>query len=206
MLRIRNLSNAMQKRTLRVLYSQTLAHPYAGTLDARLRNTDGSFRAPLNGDGPANSGLTRTANTFTIQGGLPAGLVMVKTAGEAFVPANGANTLVQPFGLLANFVGGTLDDLQDNNEIGVWYGVGSVYEVLNPAFNDAGGDGTSLASAYAAATASSVEAGTTPAGRVLLYAGTDGRLTNYTTPGNRIPVAELVERRSAGVIVVKSLI
>jgi hypothetical protein len=125
MLRIRNLSNAMQKRTLRVLHGQTQATPYAGTLDARLRNTDGSFRAPLTGDAIANSGLARTANTFTLQGGLVPGTVMVKTAGEAFVPATAAAGVV-PFGLLANFVGGTLDDLQDNNEIGVWYGPGSV--------------------------------------------------------------------------------
>src|SRR4051812_2149723 len=164
MLRIRNLSNAMQKRTLRVLYSQTLAHPYAGTLDATLRNTDGSFRAPLNGDAIANSGLARTANTFTLQGGLVPGTVMVKTLGEAFVPATAAAGVV-PFGLLANFVGGTLDDLQDSNEIGVWYGPGSVYEVLSPAFDDTG-----LAAAYPApATA----AGRAP---VLLYPQADGRL------------------------------
>ena len=206
MLRITNLSNAMQKRTLRVLHGQTQATPFAGVLDARLRNTDGSFRAPLNGDTPANSGLTRTANAFTFQGGLLPGTVMVKSAGEAFVVANGANTLVHPFGLLGNFVGGTIDDLKDSNEIGVWYGPGSVYEVLYPAFNDAGGDGTSMATAYANSTAAAVEAGTTPAGRVLLYAGVDGRLTNFGTPGNRVAVAELMEFRSKAVIQVKLLV
>lgn len=196
MLRIRNLSNAMQKRTLRVLYSQTLAHPYAGTLDATLRNTDGSFRAPLAGDAIANSGLARTANTFTLQGGLPAGLVMVKTAGEAFVPHNGAASPNGPtaFGFLANFVGGTLDDLQDNNEIGVWYGVGSVYEVLFPAFDDTG-----LATAYANSATSATRA------PVPLYAGPDGRLT-ATQPTGAPAIAQLIERRSGAVIVIKSLI
>lgn len=203
MLRIRNLSNAMQKRTLRVLHGQTQATPYAGTLDPRLRNTDGSFRVPAATDTPANSGLTRTAAAFTLQGGLVPGTVMVKSAGEAFVVANGANTTVQPFGLLANFVGGTLDDLQDANEIGVWYGPGSVYEVLFPAFNDTG-----MAAAYATATASTAEAGTTAAqaGRVLLWAGADGRLTSTSPGANAIPVAELVERRSAAVIQIKLLV
>jgi hypothetical protein len=191
MLRITNLSNAMQKRTLRVLYSQTLAHPYAGTLDARLRNTDGSFRAPLSGDTITNSGLARTANTFTYQSGLVAGTVMAKAAGEAFVPHNGVGS-VKPFGLLANFVGGNLDDLKDNNEIGVWYGVGSVYEVLYPAFDDTG-----LASAYAAATTGAP---------VLLYAQTSGLLGATNPGGNSVAVAELIERRSAAVIQVKLLV
>lgn len=208
MLRITNLSNAMQKRTLRVLHGQTQATPYAGTLDATLRNVDGSFRAPLSGDAIANSGLARTANTFTIQGGLVAGTVMVKTAGEAFVPSNGvgaaAPNTVQPFGLLGNFVGGSLDDLKDSNEIGVWYGPGSVYELLYPAFNDAG-----LAAAYAA---TFTAAGRSP---VLLYAGVDGRLCcdssttgagGITGSSNQVPVAQLIERRSAAVIQVKLLV
>ena len=189
MLRIRNLSNAMQKRTLRVLHGQTQATPYAGTLDARLRNTDGSFRAPLSTDGIPQSGLARTANAFTLQGGLVPGTCMAKAAGEAFVVHNGANT-VKTFGLLANFVGGTLDDLQDSNEIGVWYGPGSVYEVLFPAFDDTG-----LPAAYAAATAGVPQ---------LLYAQPDGRLGVTVSTG--IAVAELIERRSAGVIQIKLLV
>lgn len=195
MLRITNLSNAMQKRTLRVLHGQTQATPYAGTLDATLRNTDGSFRAPLSGDAIANSGLARTANTYTLQGGLVPGTVMVKTLGEAFVPANGAAAAAPvPFGLLANFVGGTLDDLQDSNEIGVWYGPGSVYEVLFPAFDDTG-----LAAAY---TATATAAGRAP---VLLYAQADARLGS-TQPAGAPAVAQLIERRSAGVIQIKLLV
>jgi hypothetical protein len=182
----------MQKRTLRVLHGQTQATPYAGTLDATLRNVDGSFRAPLSGDAIANSGLARTANTFTLQGGLVPGTVMVKTLGEAFVPATAAAGVV-PFGLLANFVGGTLDDLQDSNEIGVWYGPGSVYEVLYPAFDDTG-----LAAAY---TATATAAGRAP---VLLYPQADGRLGVTATTGQA--TAQLIERRSAGVIQIKLLV
>lgn len=186
MLRITNLSNAMQKRTLRVLHGQTQATPYAGTLHPALRNTDGSFRAPVTAD---STPVDYTANTFTYQSGLVPGTVMIKGPGESFLPAAGAAN-ERPFGLLANFVGGTLDDLKDSNEIGVWYGPGSVYEVLFPAFNDSG-----LATAYSNAT---------PGSPVLLYAGTNGLLT--TTATTTIPVAELIERRSAAVIQIKLLV
>lgn len=202
MLRLKNLSQMFQKRTIRVLYSNTLAHPYAGTLDPALRNTDLSIRPPVSTD---TTPFAYTVNTFTYQSGtMPAGLVMVKSgAGEAFLPANGANpgsagAGPYAFGFLANNVGGNLDDLGDNNEIGVWVGFDSVYELLYPAFNDTG-----LAAAYAAATAG------VP---VPLYAGFDGRLCclNSGTSGlnnslgNRAPVADLIERRSASVIVIKS--
>src|SRR3954465_5253055 len=100
MLRITNLSNAMQKRTLRVLHGQTQATPYAGTLNPALRNTDGSFRAPLATD---TLPVDYTANTALLQGGLAAGLVMARTQGESFLPHPGGT--VRPFGLLANFVG-----------------------------------------------------------------------------------------------------
>lgn len=173
------------KRTLRVLYGQTQAYPYAATLDPSLRNTDGSFRAPLSTD---VTPLARSANAFTWQGGLPAGVVVAKSAGEAMVVHNG-NAAVRPFGLLANFVGGTIDDLQDNNEIGVWRGTGSVYELLYPAFDDTG-----LAAAYAAAT---------PGAPVAMRAGTDGRLTSQ---GTGPIVGYLIERRNAAVIQVELVI
>lgn len=190
MLRITNLSNAMQKRTLRVLHGQTQATPFGGTLHPALRNTDGSFRAPLATD---TLPVDYTANVFTFQGGLPAGMVMARSVGESFLPHPGNNT-ARPFGLLANFVGGTMDDLKDSNEIGVWYGVGSVYEVLYPAFDDTG-----LAAAYAAA-------GVAAGNPVLLYAQTSGLLGVTNPGGNSTPVAELMERRSAAVIQIKLLV
>lgn len=194
MLRIRNLSNAFQKRTLRALYAHTQATPWAGTLHASLRNADGSFRAPLAAD---TNPLTRSANAFTLQGGLVPATVLVKGPGESFVVASGANVAERPAGLLANFVGGTLDDLQDENQIGVWYGPGAQFEVLAPAFNDTG-----LAAAYAAAT---------PGAPVLLYSDAAGLLACTAglvgaAVGNKLPVAELVERSSAGKIVIKLLV
>jgi hypothetical protein len=194
MLQIRNLSNVFQKRLIRPLYAHTQATPWAATLDASLRNADGSFRAPLSSD---TLPVARSANAFTLQGGIVPGTVMIKGAGEAFVVATGANVAERPAGLLANFVGGTLDDLKDENQIGVWYGPGSQFELLAPAFNDTG-----LAAAYAAAT---------PGNPVLLYAGADGRLAQATalvggTVGNKLPVAELVERTGPGKIAVKLLV
>lgn len=183
MLQIRNLSNVFQKRLIRPEYAHTQATPYAAVLDASLRNTDGSFRAPLSTD---TLPLARSANAFTLQGGLVPGTVVVKGAGESVVVASGANAAEQPFGLLANFVGGTLDDLKDANEVGVWRGPDATFTILAPAFDDTG-----LAAAYAAAT---------PGNPVKLYAGVDGRLVANGTPGSRIVVAHLIERVSASQI------
>lgn len=185
MLQIRNLSNVFQKRLIRPLYAHTQATPYAAVLDASLRNADGSFRLPVSTD---TLPLTRSANAFALQGGLVPGTVVVKGAGESVVVASGANAAEQPFGLLANFVGGTLDDLKDNNEVGVWRGPDSVWEILAPAFDDTG-----LAAAYASATAGNP---------VKLYAGVDGRLVANASPGSRIVVAHLIERTSASKIVI----
>lgn len=189
MLQIRTLSNVFQKRLIRPLYAHTQATPWAATLDPSLRNADGSFRAPLGSD---TLPVARSASAFLVQGGLAPGTVMLKAAGEGQVVATGAAVAERPSGLLANFVGGTLDDLKDENQIGVWYGPGSQFELLAPAFNDTG-----LATAYANAT---------PGAPVLLYAGTDGRLAANASPGARIPVAELVERSGPGKIAVKLLV
>lgn len=185
MLRVKNLTNQYQKRTIRPLYAQSQATPYAAVLDPSFRNTDGSFRAPLAADAAP---LARSAAPALIQGGLLPGSVMAKGAGEGMVLHNGA-TAVRAFGLLANFVGGTMDELGDENSIGVWRGPDSVWEILAPAFDDTG-----LAAAYAAAT---------PGNPVRLYGGTDGRLT--ATAGAKVEadvVALLVERSSANKIVI----
>lgn len=166
MLRIRNLSNQYQKRTIRPVYGQTQATPYAAVLDPALRDNDGSFVAPTTDDTNVN-GLTYAGGApFTYQGGFIPGTVVTKSEGESILPHNGV-TGVRPWGLLANFVGGTIDDLGDENYVGVWYGKDSVYEILAPAFND---DGLSVA--YDAATAGNP---------VPLYAGLDSRLTSDDT-------------------------
>lgn len=180
MLRIRNLSNKYQKRLIRPLYAHTQGYPYAGTLDPSLRNTDGSFKAPLSGD--TEPGATRTANAYTLQGGLVPGTVVVligDTGGFAVAAGVQAET---PFGLLANFVGGTLDDLGDENDVGVWRGPDSVYELLWPAFDD-----TSITTALSAS-----EGGAVP-----LYAQPSG-LLGVTRANTQPVVANLLEVSSSG--------
>jgi hypothetical protein len=189
MLRLKNLSNKFQKRLLRVEYGHTQATPYAASLHSSLRNADDSFRRPLSTD---TSPLTRSADAFVLKNGLVPGTVILKGEGETAVVATGANAALQPWGLLANFVGGDLDELGDENYVGVWYGKDSVYTVLKPAFDDTG-----LATAYSNATAGSP---------VKLYAGTDGRLVYNSSPGDRVAVADLIERVSASRIVIKLLV
>jgi hypothetical protein len=189
MQRLTKLSNKFQKRLIRPLYAQTQATPYAAYLDPSLRNSDKSFRKPLAADTTGGGfPLTRSADAFTLKNGLVPGTVVVKGVGEGVVVANGADSVdVKPFGLLANWVGGELDDLGDENYVGVWRGPDSVFELLAPAFDDTG-----LAAAYSAATAGNP---------VKLFAKPDGRLGTGTI-ANRVVVAELVERVSASRIVI----
>jgi hypothetical protein len=184
MLRVRNLSNKYQKRLIRPQYAQTQATPYAAILDESLRNTDGSFRKPANGD----SNPTRSADAYTLKNGLVPATVMINAGGDKVKVASGANVAEQPFGLLANFVGGELDDLGDEDYVGVWRGPDATFEILAPGFNDTG-----LSAAYAAAT---------PGSPVKLYAGADGRLTSTSPGGSAIVVAHLLERVSASRIVI----
>jgi hypothetical protein len=90
--------------------------------------------------------------------------------------------------LLANFVGGELDDLGDENYVGVWRGPDSVFEILAPGFDDTG-----LSAAWDASTTGIP---------VPLYAGADGRLVYIASPAGAQVVAELIERPNANRIIV----
>lgn len=178
MQRLSKLSNKFQKRTLRALYGQTQAYPYAASLDSSFRAADGTLQLPI----VAGSTLpTRTSAAFTLKNGLVPGTVVtavpdgetvrIAVGNAAYQGAggiNGTGTSEQPFGLLANFVGGELDEIGDDDFVGVWRGPSSVFELLAPAF------GTVAITATNAG-------GPTP-----LYAGADGRLT--TTAGGTAPV------------------
>lgn len=179
MLRIRNLKNKYQKRLIRPLYAQTQATPYAAVLDDSFRDATGTYVFP--------------AAAFKYKGGLVPGTCMVNRGEKVTVAtgaAGGAAPALPPniFGLLANFVGGELDDLGDENYVGVWRGPDSVYEILAPGFDDTG-----LSAAWDAATQG------VP---VPLTAGPDGRLAYVATLGNRQIVANLIERPSASRIIV----
>jgi len=174
-----NILITAQKRLIRPAYAQTQGFPYAAYLDPSLRNSDGSIRIPQATD---TSPVPRSADAFTYEGSLVPGTVMVRTSGESACVAGGGTAGIDPWGLLGQWVGGTFDNLGQNNEIGLWMGFDSVYDLLAPAWNDTG-----LAAAIAAAG---------PGTDVLLYAGTDGRLTYLSSPGSAVPIAKVIERWS----------
>lgn len=139
MLRLKNVSNALQKRTIRAAYAQTQATPFACELHSSI-GTGASFTAPGASD---TTPLARSAAAALLKGGLIPGTVMVRVptvGGDVVAVGTGANpsTGVKrevPFGLLANFVGGDFDELGNENKVGVWRGPDSVFELLAPAFD-----------------------------------------------------------------------
>lgn len=192
MLRVQKLSNKYQKRLVRPVYAQTQGTPYSVTLDDTFRDTDGSLDLPVSGDTTPLG--TRTADAYTLKGSLVSGVIMVRTLGEKVAVATGVDSGAEvPFGILSNFVGGELDDIGDENQVGVWRGPDSVFDIISPGFDDTG-----LAAAYNAAGVGLP---------VKLYAGADGRLKYVSSPNaNRVPVARLIEVKSASVIRVDLLI
>jgi hypothetical protein len=182
MLRLGKLRNKNQKRTLRVLYGQTQAYPYAATLASTLFNSDGSFHAPLASDTDLPD---RTVDAFTYKSGLLAGTVLIKHSGETVKVAIGS-TGERPFGLLANNVGGELDEVGDERSVGVWRGPDAVVEVLAPAFNPTGITSAALSTA--------ADAGSP----ILLYAGTDGRLSTTNPGAGATAVGRLLDAAFSG--------
>lgn len=208
MQRLKNLSNKYQKRLIRPIYAQTQATPYATSLDEQtltgpqaaagrtsFKNGDGSRYVPQSGDtSPLH---TRTAASFTLKNSLTPGLVMVRTIGESVAVAAGPDDGTErPFGLLGNWIGGDMDDVGDEDSIGVWRGANhAFFELLAPAWDDTG-----LASALSQTAAQK-------GGSVLLYAGADGRLVFVSSPNaNRIPVARVIDRPSASRILIELLV
>ena len=192
MLRLTKLSNQYKKRTLRVLYGQTQAYPYAATLDSGFDRTTGQLSG---------------ANAITgVKAAINPGSVAIKKAGETVTLAGGGTP--NAFGFFANFVGGEMDELGDRSEVGVWRGVGSVYEILAPLFDDTNISGRATA-----------EDGVL-ANEVYLYSTAKGHLQSAannnavssprglgTTPATDArPAARLVQRLSSTAIVVESLV
>lgn len=196
MLRLKNLANKYQKRTCRPLYANTQATPYAAQLYVDpagtygFRTTAGVLKFPAN-----------VIDGQKVSGSLPAGTVMARIKGtDQVTVATGANN-EEPFGLLANFVGGDLDEgfagdsLQ--NQVGVWRGPDSSFEVLAPAFGtvtitDGVSGNEKVSNAYA--------------GGTLLYASAAGQLTTTRVDTSSVPVARLVEKVGSSRIVVDLLV
>jgi len=182
MLRLTTLANLYQRRTLRVVYNQTRAYPYDAQLDPNFNRAAGAL----------SGGTAITGATAAI---LP-GLAAVKEAGEVVTPAYSATTQ-RVFGLFANYVGGTMSDIDTTfDRVGVWRGSGSVYEMLAPVWND-----TNLAT-YAAA-----EDGT--AAHEVYFTSTDASARLQAAQGADAgdnTIARLVNRLSANAVIVELLV
>lgn len=183
MLRLTNLANKYQRRTLRVLYGQTQAYPYDAQLSPSFTRTAGAL----------SGGTAITGAKAAI---LP-GLVAIKLAGEVVTVAGALDT-ERAFGLFANYVGGEMSDIpSDFDRVGVWRGAGSVYEVLAPAFDD-----TTL-STYAAAEDGTDETET------YFKSNAKGQLTAAApaNPGSAFgQTARLMKRLSANAVIVELLV
>lgn len=191
MLRLQKLANVNKRRTLRAMYAQTQAYPYAATLDSTVDRT--------------------STNPFSIsaEAGKAAiwpGQVAAKMVGENVKVA--AADEVRAFGLFANFVGGELDELGDRAEVGIWRGAGSVFEILAPVFND-----TNLSTAAAAedgAHANEVYLGADSTGRLAALTLSDvvpPHGDNVTTiSGDPRATARLIKRVGDGAIIVELLV
>lgn len=129
MLRPKNIGLVNQKRTLRALYAQTQAYPYAATLGATSGISAGSnSQTALTGaDGLAGAALIWPGAVMEMVAPVDA-----TVGGEVVRLSDGT---LRPFGLCANFVGGNMDELNGRTDVGVWRGRGGVFEVLAPLFS-----------------------------------------------------------------------
>ncbi len=122
MLRPKSIALVNQKRTLRPLYAQTQAYPYAATL---------ASGTPVTGT-DSQTGLLLVDGTSGVSIFPGAVMEKVDVTTENVQLSDGPTN--RPFGLSANFVGGNMDELNGRTEIGVWRGRGGVFEVLAPVF------------------------------------------------------------------------
>lgn len=128
MLRIQNISAANQQRTLRALYAQTQAYPYAAVLSANTYGTAGTSTGSFSKGSGVTPGSAGNGPVF------PGMVAALAPAGEVVCISTGG-TVLSPFGLFGNFIGGEFDEVGDFTEVGVWRGPAAVFEVLSPAFN-----------------------------------------------------------------------
>jgi hypothetical protein len=173
MLRINNITQAHAQRTLRANYAHTQGTPYAAYLSPVLADGTTPF-VKGSGSVPGTAG----------QGPILAGQVAAWAAVGETVHVSVGGTTFAPAGLFGNNVGGDFDELWENNEVAVWYGPGSVWEILSPVFN------SNITAADEA----------TAADR-LLYADANGKLNDSAVSGGPA-VAQLQDWVSASKIVV----
>jgi hypothetical protein len=183
MLRLTNLANRYQRRTLRPLYAQSQAYPYDAQLSSAFDRTAGA----LSGGG-AIAG---------VKSAIIPGLVAQKLAGETVTLADAHAASSREFGLFANFVGGEMSDIpSDFDRVGVWRGAGGVFELLAPSFSTANSLAT-LASSEAGAAGNEVYMNSNAKGQ-LEAAAAGANVVNNT--------ARLIRYLSANAIIVELLV
>ena len=144
MIRPKKLSLVTARRTLRALYAQTQGTPYA----AQLRGTGANHL-----DSTKNqSNLSAFGQASNVANVFPGAVMSLATL--LATPVAGAGETVDlagngdlPFGLSANFIGGDMDEILDNTEVGVWRGPGSLWIVLAPVFTGTINDGDTVQAA-----------------------------------------------------------
>ena len=183
MLRLTNLANKYQRRTLRPLYAQTQAYPYDAILSSAFVRT-----TMFDSDTPA---------AVASKAAIMPGLVASKLVGEIVTLSGAWTASERAFGLFANFVGGELSDIpSDFDKIGVWRGAGGVFEILAPVFSDANAPAT-LAAAEDA----------TAAKEVYMNSNAKGQLEAAAAGANVInTTAKLISSLSANAIIVELLV
>lgn len=129
MLRLQSTALLNVRRTLRAQYANWNAWPAACTF-----NTVTSFLASPSGGMLA---LGNPAGQAAVFPGCP--MQVSPNGGSDVTLCVGSSTSgsvggVHVLGLSANYVGGTMDDLHGNTQIGVWRGRGGTFEVLAPVF------------------------------------------------------------------------
>lgn len=186
MLRIRNISQASQQRTLRALYAQSQAYPYATNYSPVVYDITGGSAGVFTVGSGASPG---TGGYGPVWPGMVAALAKDGQSVCVAVGASNGGTAcaLQPWGLFGNFVGGDFDEVGDYTEVGVWKGPGSVFEVLSPVFNSAitASNDTGVATAR------------------YLYPDNNGKLT---VASGITPMARLIDWVSASKIVVELMV
>jgi len=137
MLRIGNISEVSQTRTLRVNYGNTQAYPFATTIDPTVYNISGASAGVFSG---GNGSAPGTSGQGPIWPGMVAALAANGQTCCVAVGGTAGNAVpsLLPLGLFGNFVGGDFDETNYGGgytEVGVWKGPGSWYEVLTPVWN-----------------------------------------------------------------------
>lgn len=125
MLKIGTMDQIHAQRHIRPVLAQTQGTPYPAYLSPVISDGSTPFVRGA-GNVPGTAG----------QGPIFAGQVAAWGPSAETVLVSVGGTTYKPAGLFGTYVGGDFDDSHgEMTEVAVWYGPGSVYEILAPVFN-----------------------------------------------------------------------